>query len=103
VFICSDDSMETDGLQVGKTRDTHSSIAYHLVCVPKYRRRVLTGEARQEAKRLIAQCCERRGLKKLSLETDEDHNYRLCSRSLSTRRRIFPDGTLGSTSMNSTI
>lgn len=59
--------------QVGKTRYTHYSIAYHLVWIPKYRRRVLTGEVQKETKRLIAQCCERHGLALLVLETDEDH------------------------------
>ena len=32
-----------DSLQVGKTRYTDYSIAYHLVWIPKYRRRILTG------------------------------------------------------------
>ena len=65
--------METSGLQVGKTRYTHYSIAYHLVWIPKYRRRVLTGEVQAETKRLLAECCERQGLALLALETDEDH------------------------------
>ena len=65
--------METYGLQVGKTRYTHYSIAYHLVWIPKYRRRVLTGEVQAETKRLIAECCEQQGLTLLALETDEDH------------------------------
>jgi putative transposase len=65
--------MRESGLQVGKTRYTHYSIAYHLVWIPKYRRRVLTGEVQAETKRLIAQCCQRQGLALLALETDEDH------------------------------
>ena len=65
--------MKENGLQVGKTRYTHYSIAYHLVWIPKYRRRILTGEVQKETKRLIAQCCERQGLTLLALETDEDH------------------------------
>jgi putative transposase len=60
-------------LQVGKTRYTHYSIAYHLVWLPKYRRRVLTGEVQAETKRLIAACCERQGMTLLAVETDEDH------------------------------
>ena len=60
-------------LQVGKTRYTHYSIAYHLVWIPKYRRRVLVGEVQAETKRLIAECCERQGLTLLAVETDEDH------------------------------
>ncbi len=60
-------------LQVGKTRYTHYSIAYHLVWLPKYRRRVLTGEVQAETKRLIAARCERQGVTLLAVETDEDH------------------------------
>jgi putative transposase len=66
-------SMDTDGLQVGKTRYTHYSIAYHLVWRPKYRRKILTGELQKETKRLIVQCCQRHGVTLLALETDIDH------------------------------
>jgi putative transposase len=65
--------MNENSLQVGKTRYTHYSIAYHLVWIPKYRRRLLTGEVQKETKRLIAECCERQGLTLLALYTDEDH------------------------------
>lgn len=65
--------MNTSGLQVGKTRYTYYSIAYHLVWIPKYRRRVLTGEVQVETKRLITECCEKQGLTLLAVETDEDH------------------------------
>jgi putative transposase len=65
--------MEEKKLQVGKTRYTHYSIAYHLVWIPKYRRRVLTGEVQKETKRLIEECCEQQGLTLLEMETDEDH------------------------------
>jgi putative transposase len=60
-------------LQVGKTRSTHYSIAYHLVWIPKYRRHVLTGEVQVETKRLITACCQKHGLTILAMETDEDH------------------------------
>ena len=60
-------------LQVGKTRYTHYTIAYHLAWIPKYRRRVLTGEVQKETKRLVAECCEQHGLTLLAMETDEDH------------------------------
>jgi putative transposase len=65
--------MDETTLQVGKTRYTHYTIAYHLVWIPKYRRRVLTGEVQKETKRLIAECCEQHGLTLLAMETDEDH------------------------------
>lgn len=67
------DSMNEGSLQVGKTRYTHYSLAYHLVWIPKYRRRVLTGEVQKETKRLIAECCERQGMTLLAVETDEEH------------------------------
>jgi putative transposase len=66
-------TMYEDSLQVGKTRYTHYSIAYHLVWIPKYRRRILTGEVQKETKRLLEECCQRQGLTLLALETDEDH------------------------------
>jgi putative transposase len=59
--------------QEGKTRSTHYSIAYHLVWIPKYRRKILVGDVEAETKRLIAECCERNQLKLLALETDIDH------------------------------
>jgi putative transposase len=59
--------------QQGKTRYTHYSIAYHLVWIPKYRRKILVGDVEAETKRLIAECCERHQLKLLALETDIDH------------------------------
>ncbi len=65
--------MNTESLQVGKTRSTHYSIAYHLVWIPKYRRKILTGDVQAETQRLIAPCCERHGLTLLALETDVDH------------------------------
>ncbi len=57
-------------LQVDKTRYTHYSIAYHLVWIPKYRRRILTGEVlvQVEAKRLIAEWCEKQGMLEQEVE-----------------------------------
>ncbi len=65
--------MDEKVLQVGKTRYTHYTIAYHLVWLPKYRRKILTGEVQAETKRLMTACCERHGLTLLALETDIDH------------------------------
>jgi putative transposase len=65
--------MVENTVQVGKMRYTHYSIAYHLVCLPKYRRRVLTGEVQVETKRLITECCQNHGLTILAMETDEEH------------------------------
>ena len=59
-------------LQVGKTRWTHYNIAYHLVWIPKYRRKILMGDVQAEAKRLIEECCDHHGLTLLEMETDMD-------------------------------
>ena len=71
--------MDEPTLQVGRTRYTHYTIAYHLVWLPKYRRKILTGEVQAETKRLLRDCCERHGLTLLALETDIDHIHVLVS------------------------
>ncbi|SRR6266566_9315653 len=48
-------------------------IGYHLVWIPKYRRKILTGGVEAETKRLITDCCERHGLTLLALETGMNH------------------------------
>lgn len=60
-------------LQHGKTRWSHYQIAYHFVWIPKYRRRILTGEVQKAAKEAIAICCLTHGFELLALETDIDH------------------------------
>ena len=65
--------MENKVWQVGKTGYTHSAIAYHLVWIPKERRKRLTGEGQAETKRLITQGCEQQRLTLLALETESDH------------------------------
>jgi putative transposase len=60
-------------MQEGKTRWTHYNIAYHLIWIPKYRRKILTSDVEQATKELLAECCERHGLRLLALETDQDH------------------------------
>lgn len=60
-------------MQEGKTRWAHYNIAYHLVWIPKYRRKILTTEVEKATKELIAECCERHELTLLALETDQDH------------------------------
>lgn len=60
-------------MQTSKTRWCHYNIAYHFVWIPKYRRKVLTGEVQKETKRLIGECCDRHGLSLVAIETDIDH------------------------------
>jgi putative transposase len=60
-------------MQDGKTRWAHYSIGYHLVWIPKHRRKVLTGEVQKATKELLAECCEQHDLTLLALESDQDH------------------------------
>lgn len=57
----------------GSTRWAHYQIAYHFVWIPKYRRKVLTGEIEVTFKTLIHECATKYGWKILALETDLDH------------------------------
>lgn len=59
--------------QVEKTRWCSYSTAYHFVWCPKYRRKVLTGDVARAMKVLVAECCERNGMKLLAVEADLDH------------------------------
>lgn len=63
----------TPNSQTGKTRWTHYSIAYHLVWIPKYRRKILVDEVATTCKQLIEEACERNELTLLAMETDIDH------------------------------
>lgn len=60
-------------LQADKTRWSHYQIAYHFVWIPKYRRKILTGDVERVAKESIEECCTLHGFKLLALETDIDH------------------------------
>ena len=62
-----------NGLQEGKTRWCHYNIAYHLVWIPKYRRKILTGDIQKVVKETIQQYCEQNGWKLIAIETDIDH------------------------------
>lgn len=63
----------TTSSQTGKTRWTHYSIAYHLVWIPKYRRKILIEEIATACKQLIEEACERNEITMLAIETDIDH------------------------------
>ena len=65
--------MKTKGVQQGKTRWAHYSIAYHFVWIPKYRRPVLLDDVQAAFNELVAECCERHGFTLLECETDQDH------------------------------
>lgn len=65
--------MMTGGLQDGRTRWTRYSIAYHFVWIPKFRRRVLTGDIQKAFKEILKDVCDKHGFTLLEAETDEDH------------------------------
>ena len=66
-------------LSEGRTRWTHYRTGYHLVWIPKYRRKILTGEVAEATKSLLAECCARQGLSLVAVETDVDHVHVLVS------------------------
>jgi putative transposase len=59
--------------QKGKTRWAVYSIAYHLVWIPKYRRRVLTSEIEAEMRRLTVDVCRKYEVEILALEIQPEH------------------------------
>ena len=63
----------TSGLQEGRTRWTRYSIAYHFVWIPRFRRRILTGEIQKAFKEILGDVCHKHGFVLLEAETDEDH------------------------------
>jgi len=52
---------------------------YHVVFIPKYRRRVLYGKLRQGIGRILRQLCEQRGVKLLEGHAMPDHVHLLLS------------------------
>jgi len=79
-------SIKQKYLQRSKTGWTHYQLGYHLVWIPKYRRKVLTGAVERECKRLIYECSKKHGLRVIALETDIDHIHVFISAS----PRYFP-------------
>lgn len=65
--------MMTSGMQDGKTRWAHYSIAYHLVWIPRFRRRILTGNIQIAFKEILKDVCDKHKFTLLATETDEDH------------------------------
>jgi putative transposase len=58
--------------QTGKTRWSLYNIAYHLVWIPKYRRKVLTSEIEAEMKRLTLDVCQKYDITVLTLEVQPE-------------------------------
>lgn len=57
------------------TKSRHSSyvLNYHIVWIPKYRRKFLVGELRQEAEEIIKAAVEEKDWTLLALEVQPDH------------------------------
>ena len=55
------------------TRYVHYNINYHFVWIPKYRRKILTGEVSAELERLLHKICKDREVEILSLSIQPDH------------------------------
>jgi len=64
--------MKNKSLQQGKTRWTPYQTGYHLVWIPKYRKKILVGEMQKELKILIQKCAEKNGFSSIAVETDID-------------------------------
>jgi len=56
-----------------KTRYAHYNINYHLVWIPKYRRKVLVGQIKADLEIAIHEVAEKLGAKIESLEVQPDH------------------------------
>jgi len=55
------------------TRYAHYNINYHFVWIPKFRRKILTGEVAAELERLLHKICKDREVEILSLSIQPDH------------------------------
>jgi len=58
---------------VDKTRYAHYNINYHLVWIPKYRRKVLVGTIKADLENFIHEIAEKLEVKIASLEVQPDH------------------------------
>lgn len=55
------------------TRYAHYNINYHFVWIPKYRRKILTGEVSKGFEELLWKICKEREVEILSLSVQPDH------------------------------
>ena len=60
-------------METKKTRYAHYNINYHLVWIPKYRRKALTGEVRELIEKAIRDKASTMGVQILELQVMEDH------------------------------
>ncbi|MDD3974506.1 MAG: IS200/IS605 family transposase, partial [Methanothrix soehngenii] len=62
-----------------KTRYSHYNINYHLVWIPKYRRKVLVGAIKADLETFIREIADKMEAKIESLEIQPDHIHLLVS------------------------
>lgn len=60
-------------LGVKSTRNAVYQTAYHAVWIPKYRRKVLTGEVSERLRGILHEVCQTKGFEVLALEIQPDH------------------------------
>lgn len=60
-------------MRIKKTRHAVYNINYHLVWCPKYRKKVLVGEAKDLVENTIKEVCKQRGWELIDLSVQSDH------------------------------
>lgn len=60
-------------MKAKKTRHATYNINYHLVWCPKYRKKILIGEAKELTERTIKETCLQRGWELINLSVQPDH------------------------------
>lgn len=59
----------------GKTQYSCYRIAYHIVWVTKYRKRILSGKIKRSLEDILDEICKQKGWKKLSCKVMPEHIY----------------------------
>lgn len=59
--------------EIKNTRHATYLINYHMVWIPKYRRKILTGEVAEETEKILRAIAEEKGWEILALEVMPDH------------------------------
>ena len=66
-------------LDVNSLAHTKWNFKYHIVFVPKYRRKVIYGKIKEDIGRMLSQLCEYKGIEILEAEACPDHIHMLIS------------------------
>ena len=65
--------------KIKKTRHATYLINYHIVWIPKYRRKILVGEIAEETKKILQAIADEKGWEILALEVMPDHIHLFAS------------------------